>query len=146
VRRQTSRALSVLVAIALATTSCGGDSKKDAGAQPCPDPSPAHDLSLIPSDIPIDRHSMVTTVAKSRGFVGVIGVSDKKIVELVPILSRALLDSGYDIRQTDNEGFEAEIYFTRGKTVGNYRMREGPCTGQVTVKLLYKLTRAKKAA
>lgn len=146
-RQRTWRALSAAVAaLALAFTACGGDSDGGNSSAPCPALTPVSDLSLIPEDIPIAEHSTVTIASKSRGYVGVVGISDKKIVELYPIFSRALLDARYDIRSGDNEGFEAEIFFSRGRTIGSYRMREGPCAGQVTVKLLYRAPRAKGAA
>jgi hypothetical protein len=72
------------------------------------------------------------------GFVQARIVSETKIVELYPPIARSLLDNGYEILSGDNEGFEAEIFFRRGKGAnGNLYMREGPCEGQVTLTLTY---------
>lgn len=96
------------------------------------------DQSLLPSDVPLAEHGIVTEIEVEGGYVGATAVSDIQIVELYPPLARALLDGGYDIVSSDNEGFEAEIFFARGEgTTGAYRLREGPCPGQVTIKLLY---------
>lgn len=43
------------------------------------------------------------------------------------------------------QGFEAEISFERGKgTTGTYRLRQGPCGDQVTIKLLYEADRYRR--
>ena len=137
-QQRTSRALSAaLAAAALAIAGCGGDSKGDRQTAVCPEITPASDLSLIPKDITLDRHSTVTTVAKSRGFIGVVAVSDRKVVELFPILSRALVDSRYVIRSSDNEGFEAEIFFTSDRNTGSLILRQDDCAGATNIILTY---------
>ena len=74
----------------------------------------------------------------TKGFVSARIVSETKIVELYPPIARSILDNGYEILSGDNEGFEAEIFFKRGKHEnGNIYMREGPCEGQVTMTLTY---------
>ena len=100
----------------------------------------------MPADTPVDRFGTVTAVQTKPGFVGVEAITETQIVELYPPLARSVLDAGYDILSGDNEGFEAEIFFARGKGVtGTYLLREGPCEGQVTIKLLYTHERAGKA-
>jgi hypothetical protein len=137
VQRRTSRALSVVLAAAAVAAPACGDSPKGQPPVACPETTPATDLSLLPKDIPLDEYATITHLATSGGYLGVISVSKQRINELVPALQRELVASRYEILDRDNEGFEAEIYFARGKTYGSYRMREGPCEGQVTVKLLY---------
>jgi hypothetical protein len=107
------------------------------GNVPCPASTPVNDLSLMPRDLQLQDYATITRIGKNKGVLGVSSTSDEKIVELFPRLSRALIDGGYRIRAADNEGFEAEIYFTRGPTLGSFIMREGPCDGQITVRLLY---------
>ena len=69
--------------------------------------------------------------------LGITAVSEKTVVELYPPLARAVLAAGYSIVASDNEGFEAEIFFGDDRVTGAYRLREGPCEGEVTVRLLF---------
>jgi hypothetical protein len=77
--------------------------------------------------------------------VGAEAISGTQIVELYPILSRHLMNNGYVTVSGENEGFEAEIFFQKGKAPGSLLLREGPCEGDVTVKLLFNIERAKKS-
>ena len=70
-------------------------------------------------------------------------MSDLSVVELYPPLARSILDAGYSIVSSDNEGFEAEIFFGDDRTTGAYRLREAPCKEQVIVRLLFDQKRAR---
>mgnify|MGYP006171552471 CR=1 FL=1 len=50
---------------------------------------------------------------------------------------RAVLDAGYSIVSSDNEGFEAEIFFGDDSVTGAYRLREAECPDRVIVRLLF---------
>ena len=63
--------------------------------------------------------------------------SELPVVELYPPLARAVLDSGYSIVSSDNEGFEAEIFFGDDSVTGAYRLREAECPDRVIVRLLF---------
>jgi hypothetical protein len=128
-----------LTALLLFLTCCsGGDDRPSARSSPCPSTSPLADTSDLPPDLPVDEVSEVVEMRVRKGFLAAQGVTETSIVELYPQLSRALLDEGYEIISGDNEGFEAEIFFRRGRgTTGTYLLREGPCEGQVTLRLLY---------
>ncbi|MGH2748977.1 MAG: hypothetical protein ACRDKB_13805 [Actinomycetota bacterium] len=119
--------------------SCGsGAAEPTARPEPCPTPTPLADVSLLPKDVPLQRFATITELEVKGGFLGAEATTDTSIVELFPPVARALLNSGYDILSSDNEGFEAEIFFGRGKNVtGTFLLREGPCKDQVTVRLLY---------
>lgn len=130
----------VLLLVALGSVGCGsgGTSGAPSPSTPCPSPAAVTDVGLLPSDVPLAEHGVVTEIEVEAGFIGATAVSETQIVELYPPLARALLDAGFEIVSSDNEGFEAEIFFARGREVtGAYRLREGPCPGQVTIKLLY---------
>jgi len=132
--KRTSPALSVLVALVL--SACGGSSGE--GAEACPAPTPLTDLALLPSDIPLDEWGVVEHLEVNDGFLAGRAISETQIVELYPVMARATVAAGYEILSGDNEGFEAEIFFVRGKdTTGTYTLREGPCGDQVTIRLLY---------
>lgn len=84
----------------------------------------------------MDEWGVVDTIEVDAGFVGARAVTETSIVELYPVIARATV--GYEILSWDNGGFEAEIFFETGRdTTGTYRLREGPCEGQVTSRLLY---------
>lgn len=119
--------------------SCGsGSAEPAARPEPCPSPTPVRDISLLPKDVPLQRLATITELEIKGGFLGAEATTDTSIVELYPPLARALLNSDYDILSSDNEGFEAEIFFGRGKNItGTFLLREGPCKDQVTIRLLY---------
>ena len=117
---------------------CGSGPEPGAAPTPCASQPKIADLSLLPKDVPVAEHGRVVDVEVEGGYVGVTVVSETQVVELYPPLARALLDAGYEIISSDNEGFEAEIFFARGRAIdGAIRLREGPCPGEVTIKLLY---------
>ncbi len=100
--------------------------------------SAASDLSLLPRDVDLDRFATVTETSVADEYLNATAVAETTVVELDPQLQRALIDVGYQIIGHDNEGFEAEIFFARSEeTLGTFRLREGPCEGQVTVRFLY---------
>ena len=95
------------------------------------------DTSAVPDGLHLEDHATVTEVTRHDRAVGIVAVSDLSVVELYPPLARAILDSGYSIVSSDNEGFEAEIFFGDEHTTGAYRLREAPCKDQVIVRLLF---------
>jgi hypothetical protein len=136
---------SLVALFVLVLGGCGGASTP-ASPEACPEPTPVTDLSLMPRDLPLQKYTTITQISVKRGFLAVVSTSDRQVVELFPELSRALVAGGYDIRSSDNEGFEAEIYFSRRSTLGSFRMREGPCEGEVTVRLSYLDEKYEKAS
>ena len=131
-----------LFAVAVALAACGGgDGASAPQATPCPVESPRYDASILPKDLPIESWSTVQEARVVRGFVTVTSVATEPIVELYPPIARTLLDERYRILSGDNEGFEAEIFFKRGDSSGNIYMREGPCSGQVTIRMVHSVER-----
>ncbi len=59
------------------------------------------------------------------------------IIELYPPLARQVIDAGYTIVSSENEGTDAEIFFARGRVAAVYLMRQGPCDELVTITLDY---------
>ena len=137
-----------LAAVLLFLGACASDNgAPSARSTPCPSTSTLEDTSVLPRDLPMDALTEVVAASVRKGFLTARGVTETSIVELYPQLSRALLDEGYDILNGDNEGFEAEIFFRRGRgTTGTYLLREGPCEGQVTLTLLYGSKRYRDAS
>ena len=135
-------AVVLLSALAFSLAACSADVDT---ARPCTLPSPVADLSLLPDDIPLDRWAAIDQIEVADGFLGARAVTTTPIVELYPVMARATTEAGYTILSGDNEGFEAEIFFERGTgTTGTYRLREGPCRDQVTIKLLFQAERYRR--
>jgi hypothetical protein len=135
-----------LFALALVLPSCGSDSGSEATA-PCPETTPAaaSQLDNLPEDLPLDKWGTVTEVSIRAGYVGAEAITDTQIVELYPVLSRHLMSHGFVTVSGENEGFEAEIFFQKSKAPGSFLLREGPCKGDVTIKLLFEIKGAKGA-
>ena len=120
------------------TGACGGEDKPKVSPTPCRIPPALDDLSRLPTDVPFAELGRVVRIEVRRGFLGAEAITGMPIVELFPAISRGLLEAGYEEVNAENEGFEAEIFFERGRsTDGAFRLREGPCEDQVTIKLLY---------
>ena len=120
--------------VLLAVGCGGGNGGGQAGPTPCPLPNPGGDPSLLPKELRLAEYGVVTDAEVKRGFLSAQIVSETAIVELYPPIARSLLDNGYEILSGDNEGFEAEIIFRKGKGVtGNLYMLQGPCKDQVTM-------------
>lgn len=132
-----------MTALALGACSGGEDGRSEA----CPAPTPLGSLALLPPDIPLDEWGVVEELEVTDGFLAGRAISETQIVELYPVMARATVDAGYEILSGDNEGFEAEIFFVRGKdTTGTFVLREGPCGDQVTIRLLYGAKRYRQAS
>jgi hypothetical protein len=134
-----------LVAMAVATgllTACGGGGS-DGASSPDPqvcstaDPVDAAKLTVLPKDLPLDDWGAVMRVERKKGYVGAQVITETSIIELYPEISRAVLAGGYETISSENEGFEAELFFRKGPDTGTFLLRKGPCKGQVTVRLLY---------
>ena len=122
--------------LAVSLTACTGGTETE--ARPCPSPTPLEDLSRLPNDVPLADFGEVVEANVEGGYLTAVAISRTQIIELDPPMQRELLAAGYEILSHDNEGFEAEIFFARGSdTVGTFTLREGPCAGQVTIRLVY---------
>lgn len=136
--------MAAVLVLGLAMVGCGG-SEKEAARPECKLPAPLRDLSLLPSGLPLDAWGNVTETEVSGGFLSATAVTETSIIELYPVMARAVSESGHTILAGDNEGFEAEIFFERGEgTTGTFRLREGPCAEQVTIRLLYEAERYRR--
>jgi hypothetical protein len=129
----------IFVACAFLAAACSSGDPAGTEPRPCPSPPVAANSSAVPREFPLEDFGTITKVAKRQdGFVNVTVISDDSIIEAFPPIARSLLEHDFETLSADNEGFEAEIYFRRGKsTAGAYVMREGPCEGQITIRLTY---------
>ena len=140
----------VTIGAVLLLAACGGDAdgadgnSRDPKACATDNPVVEEDLDLLPAGLPLDDWGTVVEISERRGYVGVEAISETTIVELYPEISRAVSDGGYVTISGENEGFEAELFFQKGRDTGTFLLREGPCKGQVTIKLIYGSTPKRK--
>lgn len=126
------------LSLSLAFPGCGSDGRSPAAApSPCVTPTELVDRERLPADFPLDQFGEVTEVTRRPRSLTAEAITTTSIVEVYPPLARSVLDAGLEILASENEGFEAEIFFASKRHTGAYRLREGPCEGLVTIRLLY---------
>lgn len=126
-----------VIAVPLFVAACGGNEPR-AEPTPCPRRAPVEPPGDVPEVLDQTHRGDVVDVGRRRGFSAVTVITKESVVELYPQLARGLLEGGHEIDAGDNEGFEAEIFFTlRDGRAGRYVLREGPCRDDVTLHILY---------
>jgi hypothetical protein len=128
-------ALSVVAASLLVTAGCsnGGD------AAACPEPAaaPAAETELMPEGLSFERIGTVTHVVSTDGHITVQAVTAKPLDEVTVLIQDAVTAAGYRPAGMDNEGFEAEVFFTAGTyAAGQALVRRGDCEGQWHIDLV----------
>ena len=125
----------VVVASLLVTAACstGGET----AACPEPTPAPAAETALMPEGLTFERVGTVTHVVSTDGHVTVQAVTAKPIDEVTVLIQDAVTAAGYRPAGMDNEGFEAEVFFTAGDyAAGQALVRRGTCEGQWDIDLV----------
>lgn len=134
-----SRGAATLLALTLVLvlSGCGSDSgPPQARPSPCVTPTELAKAKL-PAELELGKFAEITDVARRPRSLTAEAVTTTSIIELYPPLATSVLDAGFEILAAENEGFEAEIFFASKRLTGAYRLREGPCEGLVTIRLLY---------
>ena len=91
-----------------------------------PTPSPGMPDTGVAKEFLIEG-SRISSGQKVRGgFVTTIDVP-YSVQEALPIYRDALKAAGFELRNEDNEGFEAELYFEGGKELGAIQIRRSTC-------------------
>lgn len=137
-RHPSPRALAATAAVAWVVVGCSAGPEGGAGAA-CPDPSPAPpaETALMPAGLSFDRVGTVTSVLSTEGHITVRAVSAKPIDEVTVLIQDAVTAAGYRPAGMDNEGFEAEVFFTSGSyAAGQAIVRRAQCAGQWDVELV----------
>ena len=107
-------------------------------ASPCTLPPQIPTPQDVPRDLPLPTDVAFTSAQVKRKFIAIEGFSERSLEELFRDVQPKLIEKGFDIINTDYEGFEAEIYIAKGESLaGIVSMREGPCDGYVKVNVLY---------
>lgn len=112
---------------------------RDDPNNPCQAPraAPPAQTALLPAGLSFDEVGTVTRVRKVSGNVVVLAVTTKPIDEATVLIQDAVTAAGYRPAGMDNEGFEAEVFFTSGPyAAGQARVRRTACKGRWDVDLV----------
>jgi hypothetical protein len=129
-----------LVGTGVAALLLVGVSAKVLGPEdPCQGPTaaPPAETALMPAGLSFDRIGTVTRVWKDERHVMVQAVTTKPLDEVTVLIQDAVTAAGYRPAGMDNEGFEAEVFFTTGMyAAGQARVRQAPCAGRWAIDLV----------
>lgn len=123
-----------VTALAAGLAGCSADS--GAACSP-PTPAPPAETALLPAGLSFDRIGPVTSVLSTAGHVTVHAVTDKHIDEVTVLIQDAVTAAGYRPAGMDNEGFEAEVFFTAGQyAAGQALVRRSDCENRWNIELV----------
>jgi hypothetical protein len=106
---------------------------------PCRAPSaaPPAETALMPAGLSFDQIGTVTRVRKDEHHLMVHAVTTKPIDEVTVLIQDAVTAAGYRPAGMDNEGFEAEVFFTTGSyAAGQALVRQSGCEGRWNIDLV----------
>jgi hypothetical protein len=107
--------------------------------EPCQAPSaaPPAETALMPAGLSFDQIGTVTRVRKVERHVMAHAVTTKPLDEVTVLIQDAVTAAGYRPAGMDNEGFEAEVFFTTGSyAAGLARVRQSGCEGRWNIDLV----------
>ena len=127
-----------MVALSVVLAGCAGASGGDAAAAcVAPHPAPPAETALMPAALSLDRIGTVTHVVRTDGHLTVQAVTTKPLDEVTVLIQDAVTAAGYRPAGMDNEGFEAEVFFTSGSfAAGQALVRRAACEGQWDIDLV----------
>ena len=91
-----------------------------------PTPEPSRDESLVPEELLPEGAEISNAQAERGGFLTAINVK-LSVGEALKFYKKAVKASGYQIINSDNEGFEAEIYLRKKKRLAAIQIRTSTC-------------------
>lgn len=95
------------------------------------------EIALLPAGLSFDQIGTVTRVRKAERHVMVQAVTTKPLDEVTVLIQDAVTAAGYRPAGMDNEGFEAEVFFTTGSfAAGQARVRQAACAGRWDIDLV----------
>ena len=117
---------------------CSAEVISDEPVAACSPPAPIPTPADVPADFPWPDDVSLTKAQLKKQFVMLEGFSKRSVEELFAGIRPDVIAEGFDIINTDYEGFEAEIYFAKENSLaGIASLREGPCDGYVKVNVIY---------
>jgi hypothetical protein len=124
----------LLVVVAGCSDEPGGTAAATCAA---PSPAPPAEIALMPAGLSFDQIGTVTHVLSTEGNVTVKAVTTKPLDEATVLIQNAVTAAGYRPAGMDNEGFEAEVFFTYGSyAAGQALVRRAECQGQWDIDLV----------
>jgi hypothetical protein len=124
--------VAVLLAVVLSAKALDAD-------DPCQAPSaaPPAEIALMPAGLSFDQIGTVMRVRKDEQHVMVHAVTTKPIDEVTVLIQDSVTAAGYRPAGMDNEGFEAEVFFTTGSyAAGQALVRQSGCEGRWNIDLV----------
>ncbi len=104
---------------------------------PAPVPAPPAQTALLPDGLSFASIGTVTAVHSADRHITVQAVADKPIDELTVLIQDAVTAAGYRPAGMDNEGFEAEVFFTAGPyAAGQAVIRRADCPNRWDIELV----------
>jgi hypothetical protein len=101
--------------------------------------APPAETMLMPAGLSFAQIGTVTRVQKDKRHVMVEAVTTKPIDEVTVLIQDAVTAAGYRPAGMDNEGFEAEVFFTTGSgsyAAGQARVAQYGCEGRWDIDLV----------
>ena len=97
-----------------------------------PTPEPGREESLVPKLFLPSGSEVSNAQAERGGFIAAINVP-LGVTPAFDYYREAVEGGGYEIIQTDNEGFEAELYLRKGKHLAAVQIRTSTCNDRSIV-------------
>ena len=102
-----------------------------------PSAAPPAEIALMPAGLSFAQIGTVTRVRKDELHVMVQAVTTKPLDEVTVLIQDAVTAAGYRPAGMDNEGFEAEVFFTIGSYAGGQaRVEQSACEGRWDIALV----------
>ncbi len=99
--------------------------------------APPAETALMPAGLAFDQIGTVTRVRKDKRYLMVHAVTTKPLDEVTVLIQDAVTAAGYRPGGMDNEGFEAEVFFTTGMyAAGQALVRRAGCEGRWDIDLV----------
>jgi hypothetical protein len=126
--------LLVLASLLLMSACNGGSDEVDLDPEACgfPTPSADADPDLVDPAFVLDGAIFMET-SSGGGLIGAHLFVPVTVNGGFNEFRRILKEEGYKIVGQDNEGFEAEVYFRKGKALGAIQIRQSTCEGATSV-------------
>ena len=127
----------LLLALVLAGCAQGAGGTPEAGPTNCGllNVKPSVDPEQIPAPLRLgDTAEVATTEVKQGRLLAAMNVR-MTVNESFEAYKKAVGETGLEILQEDNEGFEAELYVKDGKELGSVVIRRSLCENAVVVYL-----------
>lgn len=129
--------LLVAAGTSLAVAGCGSGSAGADGQCPPPRAAPTTERALLPDGLTFRGIGPITHVVVTDGYVTVRAESGRPLDQLTVQIQEAVTAAGYRPAGMDNEGFEAEVFFTSGMyAAGQALVRQGSCEGRWDIDLV----------